>query len=251
MKQRRWTRVALIGVGAALVVAATGGQPIAAELGSAEVPEAPAGEQPASVITITQRTASPSSTRFRFGGSLGATYLRQGERATFDVEGGTYRIKQQQYSAWELHRAHCRAAGRDVPATIDLDRGLVLVDVQPAQAVECTFVNRRRAVINARVGDDANGNGAISGGEAWLSGAVVELYATDGKLIDTHVTDGNGRTHFFVSDGDYTVCYVVQVGRHATKPISDARGRSCRSATVVAGDKSWMRFASIIVGPAD
>jgi hypothetical protein len=80
---------------------------------------------------------------FDFGGDLGVFALTGGQsRVVDDLPPGTYSVAETLPAGWDLTGLSC--ADPDGGSTADLDAAAVLLDVDPGEAVICTFVNTRQ-----------------------------------------------------------------------------------------------------------
>lgn len=72
------------------------------------------------------------------------------------------------------------------------------------------------ATIGDRVWLDKNGDGIQNSGEAGKSGVTMELRDSNGKVVDTTVTDSSGYYKFAVEAGTYSVAMKVPTGYATT-----------------------------------
>ena len=153
---------------------------------------------------------------------------------------GTYVITELVATGYSLASLEC-TPGADV--IVDLGPCQLTVNLHDGEDVRCTFVNERGSEINARVGDDRNGDGGYDAGEPWLQGSVVELYGEDNTLLDTTATDALGRVRFVVPAGAYSVCHTPTDGWTNTKPgVTPPASVPCYPFAVEPGRAAWMRF---------
>lgn len=202
-------------------------------------------------ITIIEDSSPNSNVNFRFDGQLGTFRLDDPDvddgdafpqSQPFTVPPGSYRIRQQEFTAWVLTSITCTPT--NTAPTLKLENELLILTVAAGETVSCTFVNQRAAEINARKGNDLNGNGGFNPGEPWLPDWTIELYNSVDALVGSQVTDADGRVNFKVAPGSYTVCEVEQNGWTNTKPGSQNVNfaKPCFDITVAAGQAAWARF---------
>lgn len=201
------------------------------------------------VITFDVETdPAPTRTTFRYGGDLGVFRLSPTadvRRQTFDVEAGSYRIRQQDFALWSLASVTCNSGHLPLDVSVDLDKGILNLVVEDGDVISCTFANERAATINTRVGDDIDGDGRFDPEDTWIEGATVHVFDADHMLVKSHVTNASGRTRFIVEPGRYEVCSAVASDRRATKPAAGAAGEaSCVTVDTGIGSSHWYRFSS-------
>ena len=200
-------------------------------------------------ITIIEDAQPNSNTNFRFGGQLGVFRLDDPNgddgdayqnSQTFEVAPGTYRVTQQQFNAWVLTDVACNAGS----VAVELNNSRAFITIGSGENISCTFTNERKAEINARKANDLNGDGKRSSNEPWMAGWEIQVYSSSGDLIDSHITDNDGRVKFRVAPGNYTVCEVQQTGWINTKPtaLNPTYGQPCYEVSVAPQQAAWMRF---------
>lgn len=94
-------------------------------------------------LTIVHAPTLADGTRFAFGGDLGAFTLWAGggSRAVFEAAPGAYRVAQTREPGWKVTAIAC-AGDADGGSLVDVDGGAVMVDVDAAERVVCTFTAR-------------------------------------------------------------------------------------------------------------
>ncbi|MCP4590863.1 MAG: hypothetical protein GY842_08960, partial [bacterium] len=117
------------------------------------------------------------------------------------------------------------------------------VQVRDGKKTVARFGNRKLGWIAAVKYEDVNANGVPDyPQEPRLDGWEMMLYDDQDNEIALGTTgvNGTGRVEFYLEEGTYTVCEVLQAGWVNTEPGGDA----CRTVNVRWGDKTVARFGN-------
>src|SRR6266540_2104464 len=105
----------------------------------------------------------------------------------------------------------------------------VPVNVAPGGAANANFGDQQQGTVSGTVFSDLNGNGTQDVGEGGLGGVTIQLLDSNGTVIATATTAGNGSYVFSgVTPGSYTVREIDPTGYISTSannvPVSIATG---------------------------
>jgi len=105
----------------------------------------------------------------------------------------------------------------------------VPVNVAPGGAANANFGDQQQGTVSGTVFSDLNGNGTPDVGEGGLGGVTIQLLDSNGTVIATATTAGNGSYVFTgVTPGSYTVREIDPTGYISTSannvPVSIATG---------------------------
>ena len=194
-------------------------------------------EEPGKAMITVAVDANPQSVRnFRFEGDLGKFRLDDanpddgdaiGSSQSFEVEPGTFVVKQLVPYRWTLQGIVCENGS----TSVDLGNGSVAITVAAGDSVTCTFTNARNVFLRVHKYWDRDGNGTRNF-ERGLDGFEFKLYDANGALVETQVSNEHGKAHFnHLAPGDYKVCETPKNGWTNTQP----GGEGCY--TLTAGPK--------------
>jgi pullulanase-type alpha-1,6-glucosidase len=176
-------------------------------------------------ITIAKDTRPDNKRNFQFEGDLGRFILKdwpgpQGgnfeSSKSFDVQPGTYTVRERVPNDWFLLDIVCDVAGR---GQVNLPNAQVRITVYPGDSVTCTFVNGAAASLLGRVYFDRNADGTLGMREPALQGWRITLLAADGRQVGSERTNGNGKANFWnLPPGAYKVCSENRANWWSTQP---------------------------------
>jgi pullulanase-type alpha-1,6-glucosidase len=176
-------------------------------------------------ITIVKDTQPDNKRNFHFEGDLGRFILKDwsspaggnfGNSQTFNVNSGTYTVRENVPNTWWLLDIACDIAGRGEK---DLGKAQVRIAVYPGDSITCTFVNGASAAVLGRIYADRNGDGAFGPSEPGLHGWRVTVYAASGQQVRSETSNGNGKANFWdLPPGTYKICSESRANWWNTQP---------------------------------
>ncbi len=140
-------------------------------------------------ITIVKDARPDNKRKFHFSGDFGHFILKDWAGAqggefppsrTFNVNAGTYTVREDVPHDWWLLDIVCDVAGRSQP---DLGKARVRITAYPGDNITCTFVNGASAAILGRVYFDRNADGKLSRHEDGIKGWQVTVYTAAGQKV--------------------------------------------------------------------
>ena len=213
---------------------------------------------PPGTVTVIKDTNPDSGDSFNFSGSFGAFTLTddgvsESNAQTFTEVPSweTYTIAEDSTGAYDATSVVCVSElGEESTTIVSEGPGVESVSfwLDPLAHVTCTFTNQPRPDFNVLKYEDLNGNGALDEGELGLPGWTISLYASDGGLVTSGVTDASGWIRFENLDvGTFDVCETQQAGWYSSSPGGDPNdlGQVCQSVTLAYNDDVAAGFGNV------
>lgn len=194
---------------------------------------------------IINKDASPDSIQnFTFYGPFGRFLLDDAlpddndgvaRSISYSVNSGIYNVSEASQSSWSLSAIICSNPAK---ASVNLSQRSVSITVVAGDVITCTFVNKRKVIVQATLFHDLNGDSQRQTDEPALSALRLRLFDSQSTNLGAVESDANGTVTFADIGADtYRLCSENAVGWRSTiaLPVEPSLAMTCHTLTLEDG----------------